>query len=140
MWNKVFQEHALLVFLSFQNFPSLVMNPCSLIGYPKFTIVNHHVIFGCRAPSWTHVQMNQRATLWTQSPKQIIAPLCGPGHPNKPMNSSIGMQLRTDLPNLGETLMLMRPNIIGHFIFKQAPLHVHMLRHQIGQLGCHRIS
>jgi hypothetical protein len=45
------QNHrALLVSCSFQNFPSLVVHPCSLIGSPKVTIVNHHILWGCHAP------------------------------------------------------------------------------------------
>jgi hypothetical protein len=130
-------RRALLALVLVFKSPSLVVRPCSLIGISKVTIVNCRVLWGCCAPSQTHVF------------KRIVTPLCRPGHPNESslplrrlsfpnelMLSSIVIPLRTDAPNLSAPLMSVHPNLlVASYLGK--PLGVFASpRRPLSQLGC----
>jgi hypothetical protein len=78
----------------------MVVSPCSLIGSPKVTIMNHPILWGCRAPLRTHVQTNRHTPSRTRSPKQIVVPIRRPSRPNEPMLSSTVMPLGPTHPTL----------------------------------------
>jgi hypothetical protein len=84
------------------------------------------------------VQRNRCAPSWTWLPKNIVAPLCRLGHPNKPMHLSPVVPLGTSAPNLGAPLMPMHPNLLVASYFGN-PLDVFTCpKHPLAQYGCQR--
>jgi hypothetical protein len=89
------------------------------------TIANHRIqVWECRSHLGIHMS------------KQVIVPLRGPDFPIKPMSSSIIVPLGTNAPNLGASLMMMRPNIVVTSYLGKPLGAFACSRHPLSQLGC----